>query len=145
MKTDKPFWKSLLTGLAVALVIIVYAYGFQVTEVNFEETRSENRLTQLTRIIRALAHPEIFEYEQEETNIKEWFFLSALVSRAIDPRRRTTRRSRKVIRHPQLLHVSDLIQLQQHSVGSLGMDEDVTGTVRVDARVFAQQTRPRCP
>jgi len=69
MKTDKPFWKSLLTGLAVALVIIIYAYGFQVTEVNFEETRSEKRLTQLTRIIRALAHPEIIEYEQEETNI----------------------------------------------------------------------------
>ena len=75
MKTDKPFWKSLLTGLAVALVIIVYAYGFQVTEVNFEETRSEKRLTQLTRIIRALAHPEIFEYEQEETNIDAPFYL----------------------------------------------------------------------
>ena len=75
MKNEKPFWKSLLTGLAIALVIVVYAYGFQVTQVNFEETRSERRLTQLTRIIRALAHPEILEYEQEETNIDAPFYL----------------------------------------------------------------------
>jgi ABC-type phosphate/phosphonate transport system permease subunit len=52
--------------LGILLVLVVYAYGFQVTKINFAETSSERRLTQLTRILRALAHPDIFEYEQEE-------------------------------------------------------------------------------
>lgn len=70
MKQKRSLSKSILIGLGVALVVIVYAYGFQVTKVNFEETRSENRLTQLTRIIRALAHPNIFDYEQEEVLVE---------------------------------------------------------------------------
>jgi phosphonate ABC transporter permease subunit PhnE len=52
------------------VIILVLAYGFQVTDVNFKETRSEIRLTQLTRIIRALAHPNIIEYNQEEVFIE---------------------------------------------------------------------------
>jgi phosphonate ABC transporter permease subunit PhnE len=52
--------------LGILFVLVVYAYGFQVTKVNFKETRTERRLQQLTRILRALAQPDIFEYEQEE-------------------------------------------------------------------------------
>ena len=75
-KQDKPsLKKSLITGFAVVLAILVLAYGFQVTKVNFEETRSETRLTQLTRIIRALAHPEIFEFEKVEANIETAIYL----------------------------------------------------------------------
>jgi phosphonate ABC transporter permease subunit PhnE len=65
----------MLVGLGVVVCILVLAYGFQVTEVNFEETRSETRLTQLTRIIRALAHPEVFEYEKEEVFIEAPIYL----------------------------------------------------------------------
>jgi hypothetical protein len=73
---DKPsIRRSLITGFAVVLAIVVLAYGFQVTKVNFQETRSEQRLTQLTRIIRALAHPEIFEYEQVETPVEAALYL----------------------------------------------------------------------
>jgi len=71
MKKSKPsITRSLLVGLFVVVAILVFAYGFQVTKVNFEKTRSEDRLTQLQRIIRALAHPDIFEYEQIETFIE---------------------------------------------------------------------------
>lgn len=66
MKKDSNLLKSIGLGLAILVILTVYAYGFQVTKVNFEKTRSENRLTQLTRIIRALAHPDIFEYDQIE-------------------------------------------------------------------------------
>lgn len=66
MKTQRSLLRSILLGLAILLVLVVYAYGFQVTKVNFAETSSERRLTQLTRILRALAHPDIFEYEKEE-------------------------------------------------------------------------------
>jgi phosphonate ABC transporter permease subunit PhnE len=57
---------SVFKGLIIILVIIIYAFGFEVTNVNFKETRSENRLTQLTRIIRALAHPDLWIYKTEE-------------------------------------------------------------------------------
>jgi phosphonate ABC transporter permease subunit PhnE len=62
-------------GLFVVIAILVFAYGFQVTSVNFEKTREERRLTQLQRIIRALAHPDIFEYEEEEVFVEAPFWM----------------------------------------------------------------------
>jgi phosphonate ABC transporter permease subunit PhnE len=70
MKKKPSFTRSVLTGFYVVLGVLVLAYGFQVTKVNFKETRSETRLTQLTRIIRALAHPDIIEFEQEEAFVE---------------------------------------------------------------------------
>lgn len=59
-------WKSIQLGLAVLFGIVVYAYGFQITKVDLEDLRSERRQESLTRVMRALAKPEIFEYEQTE-------------------------------------------------------------------------------
>jgi phosphonate ABC transporter permease subunit PhnE len=67
--------RSLLARLGRALVILfavlfgflIYAYGFQVTKVNLEETRSPRRQEQLIRILRALAQPDLIEYDQRET------------------------------------------------------------------------------
>ncbi len=76
MNKKKPsLLRSLGTALAVVLGILAFAYGVQVTDVNFETTRSENRLTQLKRVIRALAKPEIIEYELAETTIEIPFYL----------------------------------------------------------------------
>ena len=58
-------WKSLQLGLAVLLGLLVYAYGFQITQVDLEDLRSERRQESLVRVMRALAKPEIVEYEQE--------------------------------------------------------------------------------
>ena len=41
--------------LATVIVVIVFAYGFQVTEINLEEPKEEKRQAQLTNVIRALA------------------------------------------------------------------------------------------
>ncbi|MCQ3936967.1 MAG: hypothetical protein DPW18_07980 [Chloroflexi bacterium] len=59
-------WKSLQTGLAVLLALTVYAYGFEITKINLAELRSEQRRESLTRVTRALAQPDIFEFEKEE-------------------------------------------------------------------------------
>ena len=75
MKTKKSLGKSVGLGLLILLVLVIYAYGFSVTKVNFEETRSEVRLTQLTRILRALAHPDLVEFEQEELDVDAEFYL----------------------------------------------------------------------
>ena len=59
-------WKSLQVGLVTLLAMVVFAYGFQITEVNLEELRSETRQESLIRVTRALARPDIFEYDQVE-------------------------------------------------------------------------------
>jgi phosphonate ABC transporter permease subunit PhnE len=69
MKKLSRLAKSLGLGLAVLLVMVIYAYGFQVTKVNLAETRSQRRQEQLVRILRALAKPEIIEYEKEEFKV----------------------------------------------------------------------------
>jgi len=67
MKT-KPtsIWKSVRIGLLTVLVLVVFAYGFQITQVDLTELRSEQRQESLRRVLRALAKPDLFAYEQEE-------------------------------------------------------------------------------
>jgi phosphonate ABC transporter permease subunit PhnE len=67
--------RSLAIGLATLLVLVVFAYGFSVTNINFEETRSERRVASLTRILRALAHPHIFDYDYEVVDVEVPFYL----------------------------------------------------------------------
>jgi len=69
MKTPKKLLKSILVGVAILIALVIYAYGFQVTKVNLEETREPRRQTQLTRILRALARPDIITYEKEEFTV----------------------------------------------------------------------------
>lgn len=59
-------WRSIRLGLAVLAGLLVYAYGFQITRVDLEDLRSERRQESLARVMRALAKPEIFEYEKKE-------------------------------------------------------------------------------
>ena len=75
MKKKRPFLRSILIFVGIILVILIYAFAFTVTDVDFETTRSEERLTQLTRIIRALAHPDIIEYDQQEVDIDIPYYL----------------------------------------------------------------------
>ena len=75
MKKKRPFLRSILIFAAIIIAVLIYAFAFSVTDVNFETTRSEERLTQLTRIIRALAHPDIIEYEQDEVDIEIPYYL----------------------------------------------------------------------
>ncbi len=75
MKKLPKIVRYLAIGLVIFLAVVIYAYGFKVTKVNLEETKSERRQTQLIRIIRALAKPEIFEYEKQEFFVTVPFFV----------------------------------------------------------------------
>ena len=55
---------------AVILGLVIFAYGFWVTEVNLDQIRDETRRVGLVRILRALARPEILEQDLEETSIE---------------------------------------------------------------------------
>ena len=72
---QNPVVRWLIIVSAIIVVVVVYAFGFSVTDVNFETTRDEVRLTQLTRILRALAHPDIIEFEQIEQDVNLPFHL----------------------------------------------------------------------
>jgi phosphonate ABC transporter permease subunit PhnE len=77
MKNNKKAspWKSLRVGLIALLSMVIFAYGFQITKVNLEELRSEKRQESLTRVMRALAKPDLLEYEQELEIINVPFYL----------------------------------------------------------------------
>jgi len=61
--------RSLLTGALFVFTILIFAYGFRVTDVSFDEINSETRQESLKRVLRAIAHPDLVEYEQTETNV----------------------------------------------------------------------------
>ena len=73
MKKFQPLLHSLGVGLAVIAVIVIYAFGFQVTKVNLDETKDPIRQQQLTRILRALARPDILTYERAEVVVTQQF------------------------------------------------------------------------
>ena len=75
-------WKSLQIGLAVLFGLFVYAYGFQITKVDLEDLRSERRQESLVRVMRALARPEIFAYEQSEQVINAPVYVTCPASGA---------------------------------------------------------------
>jgi hypothetical protein len=68
-KPNRPLLKSVGLGLAILFGLVVYAYGFQVTKVNLDETRSPRRQEQLVRILRALAKPDLVTFQQQEVEI----------------------------------------------------------------------------
>ncbi len=67
--------RSIGLGAAILAALSIYAYGFEVTKVDLEETRSETRQTQLVRILRAIAQPEIFEFPKSELIVDAPFFM----------------------------------------------------------------------
>ncbi|MGD8633897.1 MAG: hypothetical protein PVF85_10030, partial [Anaerolineales bacterium] len=75
MDNQRSLFKSILLGLAVVAGVVIYAYGFEVTKVDFSETRSERRLEVLSRILRALAHPDLMTYDVDEITVQIPFYL----------------------------------------------------------------------
>ena len=68
-KPSVSFWKSFRLGLIVLIVLMIYAYGVQVTKVDLQEFRKESRQQSRVRVTRALVQPDIIEYAQEEFHV----------------------------------------------------------------------------
>jgi len=76
-------WKSLQIGLAIIAGFVIYAYGFQITKVDLEDLRSERRQESLARVMRALAKPDIVEYDQIEQIINSPVYVTCPASGAV--------------------------------------------------------------
>jgi phosphonate ABC transporter permease subunit PhnE len=61
--------RSLWIFIGLLVGFVIYAYGFQVTEVSLDKITDETRQTQLFRVLRALAQPDLLTYEVESTAI----------------------------------------------------------------------------
>ena len=46
-------------------ILVVYAYGFEVTQIDLEEPQKPKRQAQLVRILRGLARPDLVEWDRE--------------------------------------------------------------------------------
>jgi phosphonate ABC transporter permease subunit PhnE len=57
------------TFLIVVAVLIVFAYGFQVTEIDLEEPKDAKRQEQLTNVIRSLARPDLTTSDIERIEV----------------------------------------------------------------------------
>jgi phosphonate ABC transporter permease subunit PhnE len=55
--------------LAIAAVVVVYAFAFERTDVSLDEITSETRQQQLFRILRALARPNLVTFETTDVTV----------------------------------------------------------------------------
>ena len=61
--------RTLTIALLIIVAFVVYAYGFSVTQVNLAELGMQSRQEALTRIMRALAHPDFITFDQEQVEV----------------------------------------------------------------------------
>ena len=56
-------WFVIILGLTLAFV--AYAFSVQATDVDLSQIKDETRREQLFRILRALAHPDLVQFDTE--------------------------------------------------------------------------------
>lgn len=61
--------RPLFLVLAIVAGVLIYGLAFQETQVDLEEITSETRQESLTRILRALAHPELVTYDTDDNQV----------------------------------------------------------------------------
>jgi phosphonate ABC transporter permease subunit PhnE len=66
---SSPLMRSLRLALFIVAALLIYAYGFEVTQVRLDQIQSPERQARLVRIIRALARPDILVFEREEFQV----------------------------------------------------------------------------
>ncbi|MDK1009530.1 MAG: ABC transporter permease subunit [Actinomycetota bacterium] len=57
--------RPLIIAIAILTTFVVYAFAFAKTDVSLDEIQSEQRQTQLFKILRALAKPDLIHYDAE--------------------------------------------------------------------------------
>jgi phosphonate ABC transporter permease subunit PhnE len=76
--------QRLLIVLAIAAGILVYSYGWTVTEIDLDEPQEEQRQTNVTRALRELLSPRIFEQERTVVEVDAPFLMACETDDAPD-------------------------------------------------------------
>lgn len=72
-RSAKAALRRLLIVLAIAAGVILYAYGWQVTDINLDAAREETRQESVTRALRELLSPNIFTQSTETETFEAGF------------------------------------------------------------------------
>ncbi|MFN8379752.1 MAG: ABC transporter permease subunit [Anaerolineae bacterium] len=71
--SSKAALRRLLIVLAIAAGVVIYAYGWQVTDINLESAKAETRQESVTRALRELLSPNIFTQDTETDTFEAGF------------------------------------------------------------------------
>jgi len=63
--TSRGALRKLLIVLAVVAGVMLYAYGWRVTDISLDETQDETRQTSVTRALRELLSPNVFDQDRD--------------------------------------------------------------------------------
>jgi hypothetical protein len=61
--------RTLLIVIAVVVGIVIYAYGWQTTDISLEEVQDETRQSSVQRALRELFSPDIFTRDRETKSL----------------------------------------------------------------------------
>ena len=65
MKSENPIFRTVLYVTLIVIAVVIYAYGWNVTEINLEEPQEEQRQQQVMRALRGLLRPDLVERDEE--------------------------------------------------------------------------------
>jgi phosphonate ABC transporter permease subunit PhnE len=64
-KKPRPVLRTIFYVALILIAILVYAYGWQITDINLDVPQEEERQEQVVRALRGLLSPDLFERDQE--------------------------------------------------------------------------------
>jgi len=64
-KESRPLWRTALYVLLIIVGLLIYAYGWQVTDINLEVPQDEERQKLVGRALRGLLSPDLFERDEQ--------------------------------------------------------------------------------
>jgi len=64
-KTPRPLLRTALYVVLILIGLLIYAYGWQITDINLEVPKKEDRQQQVVRALRGLLSPDLFERDDE--------------------------------------------------------------------------------
>ena len=77
-KKSRPLARTIAYIALILLGVLIYAYGWQVTDINLEEPREVQRQELVMRALRGLLRPDLFERDTD-SQIAYAYFLTAMV------------------------------------------------------------------
>jgi phosphonate ABC transporter permease subunit PhnE len=77
--------RRLLVVLAILVGVVVYAYGWQVTDIDIEETQDERRQASVQRALRELFAPDIFDQDTESVFMQADFLMNCSDTPPVPP------------------------------------------------------------
>ncbi len=84
-KNPRPLARTIAYIALILLVVLIYAYGWQVTDINLEEPREARRQEQVSRALHGLLKPDLIERDTESQTAYAYFLVPCLDTMPAQP------------------------------------------------------------